>query len=78
MVEAIKKYFNGFKQVMNAASQIPDIDSTHKAIDVADGFRSGHKEMKEAQDEYKKSEKEYDKQLNDLDKKVNQDVTENA
>jgi hypothetical protein len=77
MVEAIKKYFDGFKQVMNAASQIPDIDSTHKAVDVADGFRSGSKAMKDAQDEYKKSEKEYDKQLKDLDKKVNQSVTEN-
>lgn len=78
MVEAIKKYFDGFKQVMNAAKAIPDIDSTHKAIDVADGFRSGNKAMKDAQEEYKKSEKEYDKQLGDLDKKVNDGIAENA
>lgn len=78
MVEAIKKYFDGFKQVMNAASQIPDIDSTHKAIDVADGFRSGTKAMKEAQEEYKKTEKDYDKQLADINKKTDQAVTENT
>lgn len=77
MVEAIKKYFEGFKQVMNAVSKIPDIDSTHKAVDVADGFRSGSKQMREAKDEYEKSEKNYDKQLSDLDKKVNSSVAEN-
>ena len=77
MVEAIKKYFDGFKQVWNAASQIPDIDSTHKAIDVAQDFGSGYKAMSEAEKEYKKSEKEYDKQLTDLDKKVNKATSEN-
>ncbi len=78
MVGAIQKYFEGFKQVMNAARQIPDVDSTHKAIDVADGFRSGNKAMSEAQKEYEKSSKEYDKQLTGLDKNINKAVSENG
>lgn len=77
MVEAIEKYFDGFKQVLNAVKQIPDVDSTHKAVDVIDGFRAGNKKMSKAQKDYDKAEKKYDKQLDDLDKKVNKSVTEN-
>jgi hypothetical protein len=68
MVEQAKNYFEGFKQVIDAVSKIPDVDSTHKAIDVVEGFKTGSDQMKEAEKKYKEADKERQTQIDALNR----------
>jgi methyl-accepting chemotaxis protein len=66
MVTAAQEYYKGIQQIVNTARQIPDVDSTHKAVGAVEGFGAGAQQMREAQQSFNEAKKASQQQLGGL------------
>lgn len=68
IVTAAQDFFASFTDVIEVVKKIPEIDSTHDAIDAAEKLKEGTTEMRNAKDDYAAGMDDYNKKLDDLAK----------
>ncbi|TCP43918.1 hypothetical protein EV191_12072, partial [Tamaricihabitans halophyticus] len=66
LVSSAEDLFAGFEKVLDAIYQIPEIGSTHDAVNVLDQFKEGSDEMTAAAEEHEQAASEYEKTLDEM------------
>ncbi|MGQ0842141.1 hypothetical protein [Actinokineospora sp.] len=60
-------YFKAFQEVLDAVGTIPEINSTHDVLAIADTINSGRQDMDQARTDFEQSQRDLDQQLTEID-----------